>query len=54
MAISVFILRKGKCVNIFGNKDEETGAGSSLVVEYEKVLFLFFQGKNIKVSPFLN
>jgi hypothetical protein len=52
MTIS-FLLRKGKCVSIFGNKDEATGAGSSLVVEYEKVLLLSFLGKNIKVSPFL-
>jgi hypothetical protein len=32
----------------FGNKDEATGAGSSVVVEYEKVLLLPSLGKNIK------
>jgi hypothetical protein len=52
MTIS-FLLRKWKCVSIFGNKDEATGAGSSVVVEYEKVLLLSFLGKNIKLSPFL-
>jgi hypothetical protein len=52
MTISVFILRKWKCVSIFGNKDETTGAGSSVLVEYEKVLLLSFLGKNVKVSPF--
>jgi hypothetical protein len=54
MTISVFILRKGKCVSIFGNKDEATRAGSSVVVKYEKLLLLAFLGKNIKVPPFLN
>jgi hypothetical protein len=48
MKISVFILRKGKCVSIFGNKDEATVVGSSVVSEYEKVLLLPFLGKNIK------
>jgi hypothetical protein len=48
MTMSVFILRKGKCVSIFGNKDEVTGVGSSVVVEYEKCYFSLFLGKNIK------
>jgi hypothetical protein len=48
MKISVFIFRKGKCVSIFGNKDEATVVGSSVVSEYEKVLLLPFLGKNIK------
>jgi hypothetical protein len=44
MIVSVFILRKGKRVSIFGNKYEATRAGSSVVVEYEKVLHLSFLG----------
>jgi hypothetical protein len=35
-------------VSIFGNKDEAMRVGSSVVVEYEKVLLLSFLGKNIK------
>jgi hypothetical protein len=31
-------------MSIFGNKDEATGAGSSVVVDYEKVLLLSFIG----------
>ena len=43
MAISVFDLRKkGKCVGVFGNKSNATGAGSSVVVECENVLLLSF------------
>jgi hypothetical protein len=48
MKISVFILRKGECVSTFGVKDEAMGAGSSMVVEYEKCYFILFLGKNIK------
>jgi hypothetical protein len=48
MTISVFILRKGEMRECFGNTDEATRAGSSVVVEYEKVLLLSFLGKNIK------
>jgi hypothetical protein len=40
--------KKGKCVSIFGNKDEATGAGISVVVDCEKVLPLSVLGKNIK------
>jgi hypothetical protein len=41
MAISVFNLRKkGKCVGVFGNKSNATGARSSVVVECENVLHL--------------
>jgi hypothetical protein len=43
MTISVFDLRKkGKCVGVFGNKSNATGAGSSVVVECENVLLLSF------------
>jgi hypothetical protein len=35
-------------MSIFENKDEATGAGSSVVVEYEKVLLHSFLGENIK------
>jgi hypothetical protein len=35
-------------MSIFGNKDEATGAGCSVAVEYEKVLLLSFLGKNIR------
>jgi hypothetical protein len=38
----IFILRKEKYVSIFGNKDEATGAGRAVVVEYEKVLLFSF------------
>jgi hypothetical protein len=38
---------KGRGVGILGNKNEATGAGSSMVVECENVLLLFL-GKNIK------
>jgi hypothetical protein len=31
-------------VSIFGNKDEAIGAGSSVVVDYEKMLLLSFSG----------
>jgi hypothetical protein len=31
-------------MSIFGNKDEATGVGSSVVVDYEKVLLLSFIG----------
>jgi hypothetical protein len=49
MTIRVFILRKREMREyFFGNKDEATGAGSSVVVEYEKVLLLPSLGKNIK------
>jgi hypothetical protein len=41
MAIGVFKLRKkGKCVGVFGNKSNTTGAGSSVVVECKNVLLL--------------
>jgi hypothetical protein len=39
------------CVGVFGNKNNATGAGSSVVVECENVLLLSL-GKTIKVSPF--
>jgi hypothetical protein len=43
MAISVFGLEKReKCVGVFGNKSNATGAGSSVVVECENVLLLSF------------
>jgi hypothetical protein len=35
----------------FGNKNNATGAGSSVVVECENVLLLYL-GKTIKVFPF--
>jgi hypothetical protein len=43
----------GKCVCecVFGNENDATGAGSSVVVECEKVLFPSL-GKTIKVLPF--
>jgi hypothetical protein len=42
----------GKCVSgcVFGNENDSTGAGSSVVVECEKVLFPSL-GKTIKVLP---
>jgi hypothetical protein len=45
--------RTGKCVSgcVFGNKNNATGAGSSVVVECENVL-LPSLGKTIKVLPF--
>ena len=33
-------------MSIFGIENKATGAGSSVVVEYEKVLLLSFLGKN--------
>jgi hypothetical protein len=52
MAISVFNLcKKGKCVGVSGNKNNATGAGSSMVVECENVLLPLFWVKH-KVSPF--
>jgi hypothetical protein len=36
---------------VFGNENDATGAGSSVVVECEKVLFPSL-GKTIKVLPF--
>jgi hypothetical protein len=43
----------GKCVSgcVFGNENDATGAGSSVVVECEKVLFPSL-GKTIKEFPF--
>jgi hypothetical protein len=54
MTISVYDLRKqgNMCVVIFGNENNATGAGSSVVVECENVLLLSL-GKTIKVLPFL-
>ena len=52
MEISVFDLCKnGKCVGVFGNKSNATGAGSSVVVECENVLLPLFWVKPL-VSPF--
>jgi hypothetical protein len=53
MTISVYDLRKqgNVCVGVFGNKNNATGAGSSVVVECENVLLLSL-GKTIKVLPF--
>jgi hypothetical protein len=39
------------CECVFGNENDATGAGSSVVVECEKVLFPSL-GKTIKVLPF--
>jgi hypothetical protein len=36
---------------VFGNKNDATGAGSSVVVQCEKVLFPYL-GKTINVLPF--
>jgi hypothetical protein len=52
MTISVFVFKKGKCVGAFGNKNKATGAGSSVMVECEHVLY-FSLGYNIKVIAFL-
>jgi hypothetical protein len=43
----------GKCLSgcVFGNENDATGAGSSVVVECEKVIFPSL-GKTIKVLPF--
>jgi hypothetical protein len=44
MTISVLDLhKKGKCVGVFGNKSNATGAGSLVVVECENVLLLSFR-----------
>jgi hypothetical protein len=53
MTISVYDLREqgNVCVGVFGNENNTTGAGSSVVVECENVLLLPF-GKTIKVLPF--
>ena len=41
MTISVLIsVNMGVCVGVFGNKNNATGAGSSVVVEWENVLLL--------------
>jgi hypothetical protein len=40
------------CGGVFGNENNATGAGSSVVVECENVLLLSL-GKTIKVLPFL-
>jgi hypothetical protein len=52
MTISVYDLRKqgNVCVGVFGNKNNATGAGSSVVVECENVLLISL--KTIKVLPF--
>ena len=42
----IFVKRE-KCVGVFGNKSNATGAGSSVVVECENVLLLSFR-YNIK------
>jgi hypothetical protein len=43
MAISVLIfVNREVCVGAFGNKNNTTGAGSSVVVECENVLLLSF------------
>jgi hypothetical protein len=43
MAISVLIfVKREKCVGVFGNKSNATGAGSSVVAECENVLLLSF------------
>jgi hypothetical protein len=43
MAISVLIfINREVCVGAFGNKNNTTGAGSSVVVECENVLLLSF------------
>jgi hypothetical protein len=39
------------CECVFGNENDATGAGSSVVVECEKVMFPSL-GKTIKVLPF--
>jgi hypothetical protein len=54
MTISVCDLRKqgNVCVGVFGNENNATGAGSSVVVECENVLLLPL-GKIIKVLPFM-
>jgi hypothetical protein len=43
MTISVYDLRKQEnmCVGVFGNENNATGAGSSVVVECENVLLLY-------------
>jgi hypothetical protein len=53
MTISVYDLREqgNVCVGVFGNENNTTGAGSSVVVECENVLLLPL-GKTIKVLPF--
>jgi hypothetical protein len=53
MTISVYDLREQEnvCVGVFGNENNATGAGSSMVVECENVLLLSL-GKAIKVLPF--
>jgi hypothetical protein len=40
------------CGCVFGNENDATGAGSSVVVECENVLFSFF-GKNHQSIAFL-
>jgi hypothetical protein len=53
MTISVYDLGKQRnvCVGVFGNENNTTGAGSSVVVECENVLFLSL-GKTIKYCLF--
>jgi hypothetical protein len=53
MTISVYDLREqgNVCVGVFGNENNATRAGSSMVVECENVL-LPPLGKTIKILPF--
>jgi hypothetical protein len=53
MTISVYDLRNqgNVCVGVFGNENNATGAGSSVVVECENVLLLSL-GKTNKVLSF--
>ena len=44
-------VNRDMCVGVFGNKNNATGAGSSMVVECENVLLPLFWVKH-KVSPF--
>jgi hypothetical protein len=53
MTISIYHFCKqvNVCVGVFGNKNNATGARSSVVVGCENVLLLSL-GKTIKVLPF--
>jgi hypothetical protein len=52
MTISVYDLRKqgNVCVSVFGNENNATGAGTSVLVECE-IMLLLSLGKTIKVLP---